>query len=130
MSFSIKRIKIKQLDESLSIIKAMWKEKSTSFEGKYYRSKEAICNPKPIQKPKPIIMIGGSGEKYLLKVVAKHADRYNLFYGAPAKMIRKISVLKEHCNSVGRDYTEIQHSIVLPCIIKDTEEKVNQVPGL
>ena len=72
--------RIKQLDESLSIIKAMWKDKCASFEGKYYRIKEAICNPKPIQKPHPIIMVGGSGERYLLKVVAKHADRYNLFF--------------------------------------------------
>ena len=77
--------RIKQLDESLNIIKTMWKEKRPSFEGKYYRIKEAICNPKPIQKPHPIIMIGGSGEKYLLKVVAKHADRYNLFFGISTK---------------------------------------------
>ena len=119
--------RIKQLDESLSIIKAMWKEKSTSFEGKYYRIKEAICNPKPIQKPKPIIMIGGSGEKYLLKVVAKHADRYNLFFGTPNEMKIKISLLKEYCNSIGRDYKEIQYSIVLPCILKDTDKEVNEV---
>ena len=119
--------RIKQLDESVSIIKAMWKEKHTSFEGKYYRIKEAICNPKPIQKPHPIIMIGGSGEKYLLKVVAKHADRYNLFFGTPNDMKTKISVLKEHCKSIGRDYKEIQYSIVLPCIIKDTDQEVNQV---
>src|SRR6266571_7207194 len=119
--------RIKQLDESLSIIKAMWKEKSTSFEGKYYSIKEAICNPKPIQKPKPIIMIGGSGEKYLLKVVAKHADRYNLFFGTTNEMKTKISLLKEYCNSIGRDYKEIQYSIVLPCIIKNTDKEVNEV---
>ncbi len=119
--------RIKQLDESLSIIKAMWKEKSTSFEGKYYRIKEAICNPKPIQKPNPIIMIGGSGEKYLLKVVAKHADRYNLFFGTTNEMKTKISLLKEYCNSIGRDYKEIQYSIVLPCIIKNTDKEVNEV---
>ena len=119
--------RIKQLDESLSIIKTMWKEKRASFEGKYYRIKEAICNPKPIQKPHPIIMIGGSGEKYLLKVVAKHADRYNLFFGTPNEMKTKISVLKEHCKSIGIDDKEIQYSIVLPCIIKDTDQEVNQV---
>ena len=119
--------RIKQLDESLSIIKAMWKEKSTSFEGKYYRIKEAICNPKPIQKPNPIIMIGGSGEKYLLKVVAKHADRYNLFFGTTNEMKTKISLLKEYCNSIGRDYKEIQYSIVLPCIIKNTDKEVIEV---
>ncbi len=119
--------RIKQLDESVSIIKAMWKEKRASFEGKYYRIKDAICNPKPIQKPHPIIMIGGSGEKYLLKVVAKHADRYNLFFGTPNDMKTKISLLIEHCKSIGRDYKEIQYSSVLPCIIKDTDEEVNQV---
>jgi alkanesulfonate monooxygenase SsuD/methylene tetrahydromethanopterin reductase-like flavin-dependent oxidoreductase (luciferase family) len=119
--------RIKQLDESLSIIKAMWKEKRASFEGKYYRIKDAICNPKPIQKPHPIIMIGGSGEKYLLKVVAKHADRYNLFFGTPNDMKTKISLLKEHCKSIGRDYKEIQYSSVLPCIIKNTDQEVNQV---
>jgi len=119
--------RIKKLDESLSIISAMWKEKRASFEGKYYKVKEAICYPKPIQKPHPIIMIGGSGEKYLLKVVAKHADRYNLFFGTPNEMKTKISVLKEYCNSIGRDHKEIQYSIVLPCIIKDTEDEVNQV---
>src|SRR5712692_6069192 len=48
--------KNKKLEESVSIIKAMWKEEHTSFEGKYYSIKEAICNPKPIQKPHPIIM--------------------------------------------------------------------------
>ena len=100
--------RIKKLDESLSVISAMWKEKRASFEGKYYKVKEAICYPKPIQKPHPIIMIGGSGEKYLLKVVAKHADRYNLFFGTPNEMKTKISVLKEYCNSIGRDHKEIQ----------------------
>jgi len=119
--------RIKQLDESLSIIKAMWKDKCASFEGKYYRIKEATCNPKPIQKPHPIIMVGGSGERYLLKVVAKHADRYNLFFGTPNEMKTKISLLKEYSKSIGRDYKEIQYSIVLPCIIKDTEQEVNQV---
>ena len=62
----------------------MWTEKRrASFEGKYYTIKDAICNPKPIQKPHPLIMVGELDEKYLLKVVAKHADRYNLFFGSP-----------------------------------------------
>jgi F420-dependent oxidoreductase-like protein len=125
--------RIEQLDESLQIIKAMWRGKQDSssscfsFEGRYYKLKNAICNPKPIQKPSPPIMVGGSGEKYLLKVVAKHADRYNLFFGSPDEMKRKISLLKGYCNSIGRDYTEIQHSVVVPCIVGDTEDKVNQI---
>ena len=125
--------RINQLDEAITIIKAMWSnERSASFEGKYYKLKDAICNPKPIQKPHPIIMIGGSGEKYLLKVAAKHADRYNLFFGSPSDMKRKISLLKEYCKSlesnIGTNYhKDIQYSVVLPCIIRDSEEEVNKI---
>src|SRR5919197_392850 len=126
--------RIEQLDESLQIIKAMWMGKQDSssscfsFEGRYYKLKNAICNPKPIQKPSPPIMVGGSGEKYLLKVVAKHADRYNLFFGSPDEMKRKISLLKKYCNSIGRDYKkDIQYSVVLPCIIRESEDEVSKV---
>ena len=125
--------RINQLDEALTIIKAMWSsEGSASFEGKYYRIIDAICNPKPIQKPHPIIMIGGSGQKYLLKVAAKHADRYNLFFGSPSKMKRKISVLKGYCKSLESSrrinyHKDIQYSVVLPCIVRDSEEEVNQI---
>ena len=119
--------RIKQLDEALSIIKAMWTEPRINFQGQYYTIKEAICNPKPIQKPHPAIMVGGAGEKYLLKVVAKHADRYNLFFGSPEQMNRKISLLEEYCKSSDtKNHNEIQYSVVLPCIIRESEEEVNQ----
>jgi F420-dependent oxidoreductase-like protein len=121
------RERIKQLEESLSIIKEMWTKRNASFEGHYYKIKDAICNPKPIQKPHPVIMVGGSGEKYLLKVVAKHANRYNLFFGTTKQMKRKITILKDHCNNIGRDHKEIQSSVVLPCIITESEEDINQI---
>ena len=125
--------RINQLDEAITIIKAMWSnERSSSFEGKYYKLKDAICNPKPIQKPHPIIMIGGSGEKYLLKVAAKHADRYNLFFGSPSDIKRKISLLNEYCKSLESNigtnhHKDIQYSVVLPCIVRDSEEEVNKI---
>jgi alkanesulfonate monooxygenase SsuD/methylene tetrahydromethanopterin reductase-like flavin-dependent oxidoreductase (luciferase family) len=77
-------------------------------------------------------MVGGSGEKYLLKVAAKHADRYNLFFGSPDDMKRKISVLKEYCKSLESSrgvghHKDIQYSVVLPCIIRDSEEEVYQI---
>jgi F420-dependent oxidoreductase-like protein len=126
--FPSDRARIAQLDESISIIKAMWTDKYASFEGKYYKIKDAICNPKPVQKPHPLIMVGGSGEKYLLKVVAKHANRYNLFFGSPEEMKRKISILKEYCSSIARNYKkDIEYSVVLPCIIRESEEQVNEV---
>ena len=106
----------------------MWTEKYASFEGKYYKIKDAICNPKPIQKPHPLIMVGGLGEKYLLKVVARHADRYNLFFGSPNEMKRKISLLREYCSSIGRNYKkDIQYSVTLPCIIRESEDELNKV---
>lgn len=120
-------IRIRQLDESISIIKELWTRKSTTFSSRYYMVKDAICNPKPIQKPHPIIMVGGSGERYLLKVVAKHADRYNNFFGSPKELKKKIAILKEHCNTLGRDYKQIQHSVVLPCIITESQEGVNEI---
>ncbi len=75
------RTRIMQLDESISIIKAMWTEKCASFEGEYYKIKNAKCNPKPIQKPRPLIMVGGSGEKSILNILltalwSEHLKRY------------------------------------------------------
>jgi alkanesulfonate monooxygenase SsuD/methylene tetrahydromethanopterin reductase-like flavin-dependent oxidoreductase (luciferase family) len=77
-------------------------------------------------------MIGGSGEKYLLKVAAKHADRYNLLFGTPSEMKRKMSILKEYHKSLETirgigHHKDIQYSVVLPCIIRDSEEEVYQV---
>jgi alkanesulfonate monooxygenase SsuD/methylene tetrahydromethanopterin reductase-like flavin-dependent oxidoreductase (luciferase family) len=68
-------IRIEQLDESITIIKSMWTEGRATFRGKHYSINGAICNPKPIQKPHPVVMVGGEGERYLLKIAAKHADR-------------------------------------------------------
>ena len=115
-------VRIDQLDEAVSVIKAMWSKQKASFRGKYYTIKDAICNPKPLQKPHPTIMIGGSGEKYLLRVVAKHADRYNHPCGSVNLLKRKISKLKEHCARIGRNPKEIEYSILIACLIG--EDKV------
>jgi alkanesulfonate monooxygenase SsuD/methylene tetrahydromethanopterin reductase-like flavin-dependent oxidoreductase (luciferase family) len=85
----------------------MWTEEpSASFSGKYYQIKNAYCNPKPIQKPSPPIMVGGVGERQTLRIVPKYADACNL-YGSIETVKRKLTILKEHCTSVGRDYGSI-----------------------
>jgi alkanesulfonate monooxygenase SsuD/methylene tetrahydromethanopterin reductase-like flavin-dependent oxidoreductase (luciferase family) len=66
---------------------------------------------------------GGAGEKYLLKVVAKYADRYNLYFGTPQEMRRKINILKDY-NTQNR---EIEYSIVLPCLIVDNDEEIEKI---
>jgi len=120
-------MRIEQLDEAVSIIKAMWSKQKPSFRGKYYTIKDAICNPKPLQKPHPTIMIGGSGEKYLLRVVAKHADRYNHPCGSADVLKQKISKLKEHCVSIGRNPKEIEYSILIACLIGEGDKVIKEM---
>ena len=98
--------RFRRLEEAVQIIRKMWTEERVSFDGKFYKIRDAYCNPKPIQKPHPPIMIGGGGEKETLKLVAKYADACNLF-GSPETVKKKLGVLREHCKAVGRDYDSI-----------------------
>jgi F420-dependent oxidoreductase-like protein len=113
-----------RLEEAIQIIRKMWTEEepAATFNGKYYQINNAYCNPKPVQKPSPPIMVGGSGERYTLKIVAKYADACNLF-GSAETVKRKLSVLKEHCKTVGRDYDSILKT-KLGFIVIDNDEKM------
>lgn len=115
--------RIMQLKESIQIIKKLWTQKIANFQGKYYSVNDATSFPKPVQKPHPTVMVGGSGEKYLLKVAAKYADRYNLYFGSPEEMERKISILNNY-NSQKR---KIEYSIVLPCLIIQEHEQLKKI---
>src|SRR5919107_1203597 len=122
-----------RLEEAIQIIRKMWTEEpSASFEGKYYQIRNAYCNPKPIQKPSPPILVGGSGERKTLKIVAKYADACNLF-GSPETVRKKLDVLKDHCKSVGRDYDSILKTKLGAIIIDDNKEmaknRVQQILG-
>jgi F420-dependent oxidoreductase-like protein len=118
--------RIVQLSESLNIIKAMWVERKATFAGQYFSVKDAFCYPKPVQKPHPTIMVGGTGEKHLLRVVAKYANRYNNPFSSPLHFKRKVSILKEHCTTVGRDYKEIEKSVLLRCLIRESDDELNK----
>lgn len=121
--FSSDVVRIMQLEESIQIIKKLWTQKIANFQGKHYSVNDAVSYPKPIQKPHPTVMVGGSGEKYLLKVAAKYADRYNLYFGSPEEMKRKINIIKEY-NSQNR---KIENSIVLPCLIVQEHEQLKKI---
>jgi F420-dependent oxidoreductase-like protein len=95
-----------RLEEAVQIIRAMWTQERTTFNGRFYQIREAYCNPKPIQKPHPPIMVGGSGERETLRIVAKYADACNIF-GSPETVRRKLHILRGHCKAVGRDYDSI-----------------------
>jgi len=111
-----------RLEEAIQIIRKMWTdEPSTSFNGKYYQIKNAYCNPKPLQKPSPPIMIGGTGERHTLRIVAKYGDACNLF-GSVETVKRKLGILKEHCKSIGRDYDSILKTKLVRVVIEDDRE--------
>ncbi len=116
-----------RLEEAIQIIRKMWTEEdpTATFNGKYYQINNAYCNPKPIQKPSPPIMVGGSGERYTLKIVAKYADACNL-YGSAETVKRKLSVLKEHCKSVGRDYDSILKTKLSFIVIDNDKEMIDK----
>jgi len=103
------KVRTERLQEAIEVIKNLWIEEKANFEGKYYKISNAICEPKPMQKPHPPITIGGSGEKYTLKVTAKHANRCDFGYLSSIDLYKhKLQVLKNHCKAVGRDYEKIQ----------------------
>jgi alkanesulfonate monooxygenase SsuD/methylene tetrahydromethanopterin reductase-like flavin-dependent oxidoreductase (luciferase family) len=95
------RERVEQLDEALRIIKAMWEPGTTTFEGKHYHVAGAINEPRPPKRP--LIMIGGGGERRTLRVVAEHADWWNADYYTPEDYARKLAVLRGYCAELGRD---------------------------
>src|SRR5687768_4858560 len=99
--------RLRQLDEALQIIHAMWRDDYATFEGKYYQVRGAINEPKGVQKPHIPIWVGGGGEKVTLKLVAKYADACNIGGTNPDVYRHKYGVLRQHCDNVGRDYNEI-----------------------
>ncbi len=111
ISFPKPRARTDRMKESVEIIKKMWTEEKASYRGRYYRISEAVCEPKPMQKPHPPIIIGGGGEKFTLKVTAQHADRYDWGYVPTLEKYKhKLNVLESHCKAVGRDFNEIEKS--------------------
>jgi F420-dependent oxidoreductase-like protein len=123
--------RLSRLEEAIQIIHKMWTEEpSASFNGKYYQIHNAYCNPKPIQKPSPPILVGGGGERKTLKIVAKYADACNLF-GSAETVKRKLNILKEHCKTVGRDYDSILKTKLGIIVVEDekqmSEKKIEQI---
>lgn len=99
------------LDEAAAIAKRLWREDQPfDFEGRCYQLKGAICEPKPVQRPGPPIMIGAGGERSALRVVARHADIWASPAFTAAEFRRKNAVLDEHCAAIGRDPSEITRS--------------------
>jgi alkanesulfonate monooxygenase SsuD/methylene tetrahydromethanopterin reductase-like flavin-dependent oxidoreductase (luciferase family) len=102
----------------------MWTEEAATWDGQYYHIKEAYCNPKPVQKPRPPILIGGAGEQLTLKMVARYADTWNAF-GSLEVFRHKIEVLASHCQAIGRDPDTIEKSVSVPLVLSKDRSKLD-----
>lgn len=117
--------RIGMLRETVEIVKSMWTQPETTYEGKYYRLSRAHCDPKPLQQPTPPVWIGGGGEQLTLRVVAQHADVSN-FGSSLEEFVKKREILKEHCRAVGRDEDTIRKTISSEVFIRETEKEIEQ----
>ena len=124
-------VRVELLRESLEVIKRLWTEDRASFEGKHYRLVDAVCLPKPLQKPHPPITVGGSGDLLLRKATAPYADRLDFGFLPSLELYRrKLGVLGNACKAVGRDFGEIEKScwpggqVVIAQTEKELQEKI------
>ena len=118
------RERLERLDEACQVIRSLWTERRSDFKGRYYQLSDAPLDPKPVQTPHPELMIGGGGERVTLRIVAKHADHWNV-WGGPQVLARKGKILDEHCAAVGRDPKTITRSANMALLITDKKDEVD-----
>ena len=115
------RTRLQQLDEGISLIRNMWQESPAEYYGEQFQIENAYCQPAPLQKPHPPILVGGGGEKVLLRIVAAQAQIWNNLGIDQPQLERKTQILREHCDGVGRDFAEIEISQQTTAAIGATE---------
>jgi len=100
--------RFERLEEAILICKQMWSDDEGPFDGKHYHLARTLNSPQVLSRPRPPILIGGSGEKKTLRLVARYADSCNIFAVDAKEAARKLDVLRQHCANEGRDYNEIE----------------------
>jgi F420-dependent oxidoreductase-like protein len=101
--------RFERLEETLQICLQMWHGDESPYHGKHYQLERPLNSPQSLSRPHPPIMIGGGGEKKTLRLVARYADACNVFAGRDEA--RKLDVLRQHCEAVGRDYDTIYKTV-------------------
>jgi F420-dependent oxidoreductase-like protein len=105
--------RFERLEETLQVCLQMWDPDNVGpYEGRHYQLAETLCSPLPLSRPRPPILIGGTGERKTLRLVAQYGDACNIFSLGPDEIGRKLDVLRRHCDDVGRDYDEITKTIL------------------
>jgi F420-dependent oxidoreductase-like protein len=114
-----------RLEEILQICLQMWSDDDGPFNGRYYTLARTLNSPQSISRPHPPILIGGSGEKKTLRLVAKYAQACNIFGGAD--FTHKLEVLRGHCETVGRNYDEIEKTVLYNFDVGEKGERAGQI---
>jgi F420-dependent oxidoreductase-like protein len=104
--------RIRQMEEAVELILRLWAEPRTTFQGRYFHTEDAILEPKPVQNPRPPVMIAGAGEQLTLRAVARLGDACNFVGSDVAEVRHKLAVLRKHCDTAGRDYDAIEKTHV------------------
>jgi len=103
--------RFERLEETLQVVRQLWSGDQTPYEGRHYQLAEPVNVPPPVQTP-PRIMIGGSGERKTLRLVAQYADACNIFGEGPDVVRHKLDVLRGHCEAVGTDYDALEKTMI------------------
>jgi F420-dependent oxidoreductase-like protein len=109
-------VRIRQMEEAVRLILALWKEPRTNFHGRYFHAEDAILEPKPVQRPHPPVMIAGGGEQLTLRAVARLADACNVG-GSPDAVQHKFDVLRRHCETEQRSYDAIERTCIISFLL-------------
>jgi alkanesulfonate monooxygenase SsuD/methylene tetrahydromethanopterin reductase-like flavin-dependent oxidoreductase (luciferase family) len=118
--------RIRALEESVQIMKQLWTEPRANFAGKHYTITDALCEPKPVQKPSIPVWIGGAGPKMTLKVVAKHAEGWNTFLGPREDYELLLGALERHCEKADRDPSTVRKSLAVTLVIDSDSSKLDE----
>src|SRR4026209_1369321 len=119
------RVRIAQMSEAIELIRRMCRDAPASYQGEHYQITNAYCEPRP--DPVPPILVGGHGEKYLLRAVAEHAEWWNYSFRDAPTYAHKQEVLKGHCREVARDYVAITQVVRVGILIAESEREVERL---
>lgn len=125
--FPSPRVRIAQMVEGIQVMRALWTSAPANYAGVYYQVQDAYCEPRP--NPIPPVLIGGDGERYLLRAVAEHADWWLPYSRTIDVLQRKIGALKEHCQAVGRDYDSIRKTYTLTAFLDRDRSAADRAAG-
>jgi alkanesulfonate monooxygenase SsuD/methylene tetrahydromethanopterin reductase-like flavin-dependent oxidoreductase (luciferase family) len=125
-------VRVERLAEALEVTRRLWTEKKANYQGKHFALKDAVCEPKPLQKPHPPITVGGSSELLMRKATAPNADRFDWGLLPFEEYKRKLDLLEKQCKTAGREFSEIEKScwpagqILIARNQKELSEKISK----